>query len=1109
MARKIRFIAAIIILILVIYNFATSEYCIKNFVIPYIAEANNSKINVREINISVINSSAEIEGLNYQTKNFRLSTETVDIKTSLWDLIFNRKISVKKLNLKNSNIIADISPSDVKSSKSRIKAPGKGKAAAAAGENKSYSVSLKNIDIKNLNLKIKNGETVTKINDLNLTIPDIRPGKESKIDLDSNILIQSGKKSFKGFLKSKTTLTVDKKLVPVDIVSKSILEFGVNKIPLTIRLDTDKHRAFVLNISLENIDVEPVASALIPGKYGGTIGGIKKIYVRLKGKNIDNILNNYNRIQSVFTVKGLDLNNKGLFSVKSEMLNSECDLSAVMKGNIIPKKIKIKNLNAEYQNKKKKFAINNFNLKLNKKGKGKAKAVLNTKFKYKKGYSKISGSAAGDINLVCNDITMPRKISSNITFHVDGKFMPLKVLYKNDFYSENIFLVLRKFELKSFRILLPENISNMNARFEKVTVNIKGKGKNALTSYRKNSGKALDTTVSFKDIEFGKKGKYSGSVSKMNIAMNLDDIINKKYYLNKLKIVKPEAVIIQEKTNRNKRKPNVIQKPGREKVKTAKKAKRFDIDIKNISVTEGKLKVNGRKKLVLSDFIFTSKQIKTDKLSRFKVLFDYTLNQRLKGNINANNYILLKPALLPEKLNSDLTVKTGQKLSKSTISFNCRKTDKENISYKTKAEINKLALGPFMRVFAAPPYDKTKVFLDKLQVKLNGTDIADYKKSNGNIQGKLSKITLPVELKGDDAVQTLFLPLRFIAELANRTRLKFVSKKVANAMIKIDNAFNHKKRINFKKGNINISFDNGLMKINEFEFFGDNVNPVSEIKSEGSLNFNSQAVSLNTETIFAGLKIPLSIKGTIKKPKTDNAELMQLFVQKNVETITKTGMDINDTVNETINNIKEQKYDVLLKNIPKIDSSESYSTQKTESKSKIDNSVSKLSGILNQLKNSGKTQKKSNVRRDDKLIKTLGNMINSSKKEKSEKKSSQNMLKELEKIEKSSKKTGKGRVSADELMKELETAVNKKSSSGKSADKTDNLVKHISDVLKKAESSNKKSVENEDSKNKKPEKELLNLLNNKADKRNIDMDKETLEKSGKGNISNELEGLLN
>ena len=295
---------------------------------------------------------------------------------------------------------------------------------------------------------------------------------------------------------------------------------------------------------------------------------------------------------------------------------------------------------------------------------------------------------------------------------------------------------------------------------------------------------------------------------------------------------------------------------------------------------------------------------------------DYNYAGKMSGTLETDNKFLISEELIPEVFNSAIELSNGKNVSHSSINFTSRQTSNENLAFTADVNVNNLLLDPIISAFVQPPYNSSRTNIDTVNVNLSGNNLKDPIKADGNITGKLSGISIPVDVKQQNLIEAIFFPIRVIADFASNTRLKFVTGDVANAMMRIDNAFNKEKRLNFESADINIKLKSGLIAINHFNFAGDSNNPVSQMKLGGTVNMNNKALNLKTDTTFAGLNIPLEVNGTIEKPQADTAKMTAQLLQKNSDTIIKTGLDMTETINSTVKNIKDKNFDKLLQNIP-------------------------------------------------------------------------------------------------------------------------------------------------------------------------------------------------
>ena len=812
MSKKSKMSMVIILILfvglIILYNFAASQYCIKKIILPIVAEKTNSQISVDKVEFSPMNSSLMISDLAYISPRLSMHSEKLIIKTSIYDLLFARKINIKKMLLQNASVNLDISPiaevkniGDVRGVKKKVN---KTAVKIAVKKEKAFSkFSLNNIRLENLDIVVKNRNTITNIKNFNLNIPKIEPEKECVINLDGNISATDGKKRVDGFIKSKSIIVVNDEFMPVSINSASLINLDGNKMPFTVSLVTDKDGFYKFSSKVSDIIIEPFVSAFVTGAYSKTKGKIKNIDIEASGKNINDLMTGTNPVKSSVEISGINISCKNKFSFNNKSIKSSFDLSSILN---------------------KKYYINS-----------------------------------------------------------------LKV-------DESSIVIVKK-------------------------------TKTAPISSSRIQTKTHSASPTAKTVSIQKESTLTHTAS-------------------------PTAKTVS------------IQKEPT--------LKNYDFDIKNISINNLRAEFLSDKKLVFSNVDISAKEIKADTPGTVSVNLNYAIDNKLKGTLKTRNDITITSNLVPETLNSQIVLLYGKNKSTSNIKFTCEQISKKTIPFSLNADVENLLLDPFLKVFVPSPYNTTKTNVSNLKISLKGENLYDIKTSDGTINSDFNNISLPINVKNENIIEVMFFPLRVVSGLASNTALRFISGDVANAIMKIDNMFNNNKRIDFKNGKLDIGLESGVIHINNFNFFGVAQSPVKQIKASGTINLNNKALDLNTSTILAGLKIPIVVGGTIQKPQTDITKLIAQVLQDNAGTISKTGMDITNTVNDTIDKIKNKNFDELLSPT-------------------TDNTQKEKYNPLDKLLNDVKLDKKSKSSLDD-LLKNLGNSTNKSNAAKTESTSKQNNI---------------------------------------------------------------------------------------------------------------------
>ena len=996
MKKFIKILVIIIIIIIIclvgLYNLGTSQYCIKKYFIPMAAEMTNSKISVTDINVSLMSSSVLITDLYYVSPELSIRSDRLAIKASIYDFLFNKKINLKKFLLENTSIEVDLNSKSTSAlegknaSKQQKRSRDTDRSSdTEIGSTKKrtiYEVAMSNINIKNLNVVIKNNDTITKFNKLNLSIPNIEQNKKCSIKLDSNISLTDGAKFTEGFIRSNSVITVNNNFIPTNIDSSTLIEIGSNKMPLNIKLKTDDDEKFNLKLKLSNIMIKPFVRAFITGIYGNTVGGIKDVTIKASGKNINDFKTGANPINMSVDVTGVDISSQNNFSILNKSMNAAFDLSSLIKGKVIPKNVYLNDFSSEYTKDGQTIKINELNIKLHKNNKNQIVTQFSTGFDYNKDTKKLKGITSGDIILTGNNILNPESINSKIALNLNGNNMPIVVMYENNSTAEKIFFNMKNLNLAPFKIFIDKAPNELSGGISDINITLAGKGISSIKKgLKKNSNSGIITDLRFKNIKLENRGKYSADIPNININLDLNKIINNKYHVNSFRMDNSYFSVVKTSTN-TRQKESAATNPSRKNpvVKTSAKTKHkpnktlYDFELLNLNINNLKAEIIAKKKIIFTNVNINSDKIKSDKLSRVITNLNYEIDNNTHGTINTQNDILITSKLIPERFRSNIEQISNGNKSHSSIDLRCKQNTSDNkIPFSLKVEVQQLLLSPFISALVPIPYDQAKTNIDSLSVKMEGGNLFDYMSMNGTISSKMDDISIPISNKNDDIVGAILFPLQVIAGLSSSTVLKFVPGNVSNAMTKINNMVYKNKRIDFQNGTLSIDLNSGEVKINKFDFYGVPQSPVSELKASGSINLNNKKIDIDTKTIFAGLLIPLQIKGTLEKPKTNTAKLTAQILQANQKTIIKTGIDTTNTIMNTIDQIKGKNFSDLLENPDNnnkqsdVNSEKQNGDKSTDSKQQsIEDTISNVLDILGNSKDDSSSQNKNQKKSSNK-----------------------------------------------------------------------------------------------------------------------------------------------
>jgi hypothetical protein len=951
MKISIGVLVAFIVFLIVLYNFAISQYCIKKIILPIVAEKTNSKISVENINVSPMGSSIMMSNLMYSSPEFSLHSEKLLVKSSIYDLLFNHKINIKKLLLRNTNVKLEIADKTVLHPETSVKTNRNVQIKSAAKvtpitkkspkkkETFFYKVALNDVKLDNLNVVVQNKDTVTSIQHLNLSIPKMEAEKKCFINLDGKISMSDGRILTDGFIKSKSIVILNDDFMPRTINSTSSVNLNGHKMPLSVILNTNKDGSFQFNLKGSDIVITPFISAFVPGAYSKTDGKIKEISVDASGRNVNDLLTADSPVSTSVSIKGVDIALKNKFYINNKSIKTSFDLASIIKGNSLPSRLNIQDLNAKYLFNDQLVKVDNLNIGMSQANNELLKTMLNMDFKYKTEGKELKGSVAGNISLKGIHAFKIEEVDSVLNLLLNGYKMPIILNYKNNEEKENLEVEINNFDSASVGDFINSPTSKLTGKFSSLNIALSANGIDSLQKgFQKNSNVSIDTLVRAKKVKINEISKYSADIPDINISLDLNKFLNEKYYINSFKVDDPTIVFFKTAkqsittskpatakplVSMQKLAPVEAKSVGLTKTVQSPKVKNIDIDVKNLDINNLRAEIISDKKVVFSDVNLSSKEIKTDTLSTIILNLNYTIDSKIKGSLKTNNDVFLTHSLVPEVFKSNVELFYGEKKSVSNIDLKCKQASGENLPFTLNVTVKDLLLDPFLMIFVQPPYNMARTNVSSLNLDMTGQNLYEFlKTANGTLTSELSDISVPVSIKEKNVLEAVFLPLRVIASLGSNTALKFVSSDVVDGMGRIDYMFNQKQRIDFATGKLNIGLNSGVITINEFDFTGITQSPVEDIKASGVVNLDNKALDLNTRTVFAGLIIPVHVGGTINKPKTDTARLTAQILQSNTSTIIKTGLDMSKTVNETVDKIKGGDFQELLKQPVSNDSKE-------------------------------------------------------------------------------------------------------------------------------------------------------------------------------------------
>ncbi|MBA4150436.1 MAG: hypothetical protein H0X66_20180 [Verrucomicrobia bacterium] len=255
----------IVLLVIVLYFIVTSTAFFKGVILPRVSKAVGADVTVADASISPF-SRIELQKLRVQPPNQEpiLQAEQVVARYSLMDIV-RGNLNVHELTLV-SPVIRIVEDAEGKSNLDPIIQPD-APAAEPKKDEQPPQINIRNVTVKNGTLqlvtKLKDGgEDVTELSNLNVQLDQLRNGASGKLELSSNVRLQSpgtaaAPNLMSGTLSGNFNFTLDQNLAPKN--AKGTGQFVATNASgdyselagLTARLNTDLSPTQVQDLSVE------------------------------------------------------------------------------------------------------------------------------------------------------------------------------------------------------------------------------------------------------------------------------------------------------------------------------------------------------------------------------------------------------------------------------------------------------------------------------------------------------------------------------------------------------------------------------------------------------------------------------------------------------------------------------------------------------------------------------------------------------------------------------------------------------------------------------------------------------------------------------------------
>ena len=411
-----------------------------------------------------------------------------------------------------------------------------------------------------------------------------------------------------------------------------------------------------------------------------------------------------------------------------------------------------------------------------------------------------------------------------------------------------------------------------------------------------------------KNLEVKSADGYSLKLGEYNSNINLFSLFKGIIKINQLKLKNTDIAIVQEVSFEKKNK----EQGGKQTTHTEASNKDISdfivLDINNIKIDNLNIKYTVKRTatkessvMELSKFNVTVPRLKTgtDGTIDYKGLLQVgpeNGENNLTGELTGKIYTKLSNYSLPTLVKLTSTAKFGDEVTPIEIVFeSSRNRQLQTFPFKLKTKITDFPLLPLFKAFLEGGYSDSSGKLNYLYLDISGSDLIDpdiYTDINGSFKTDIVELYIPYNLTEYKPVQIIFLPIKILSDITKYTKSNVVIPSQLQDVFKSANDITKGvNNMHFKHVDIDISLNKGKIQFEKLEMKGGKLKAIRSISIKGFVDLNDQ-MSIRTRTSFAGVVIPLEIKGTIDNPTPDLTKLLSGLVLGTAENLLETGFDV-------------------------------------------------------------------------------------------------------------------------------------------------------------------------------------------------------------------------
>ena len=415
----------------------------------------------------------------------------------------------------------------------------------------------------------------------------------------------------------------------------------------------------------------------------------------------------------------------------------------------------------------------------------------------------------------------------------------------------------------------------------------------------------------FQNLIVKSKNGYSIKVNNFNANVNLYSMYKGIIKINHLNILDTNIDIVQEIAAKEENVSAKDKSANYYRLSYDDLSDMIILDISNIKVNNLNIKCTVKRLaekqssvMELSNFNLTIPQLITgeDGTINFKGLLQAGPEKgenKINGKLTGEIFTKISNNSIPELIKINSTAKFGEEVTPVKIVFESKRNKAlQTLPFGIKVNVDNFPLLPLFKAFVDGSFSDATGKINKLSLDAAGSDLFNidiYRNINCEFKTNVNNLVLPVKVAKYGLFKILFLPIEILSKLNEYTKSNIVPGRLENVFQSANSITKGLSTMKFDENIFNISLQKGKLNLKKIEMNGGTLSAVRGIYVKGYVDLPNQ-IDIKTKTSFAGIIIPLAIKGTIEAPKPDLTMLLPGMVLGTAKNLVETGLGVTKDV---------------------------------------------------------------------------------------------------------------------------------------------------------------------------------------------------------------------